>query len=142
MHSARSQMASLYQDQDDLAPPSPWHAGERAAQERTGVRDRMELTGGRSIRSYMPEQDRTFLAQLPFVLVGSVDDAGVPSASLLSGPPGFAISPDPRRLDIAAMPVAGDPLRQALRFDAPLGILGIELATRRRNRANGRIVTL
>jgi uncharacterized protein len=135
-------MANLDQDQDDLQPPSPWHAGERAAQERAGVRDRMELTGGRGIRSYMLEQHRDFLAQLPFVLVGSLDGAGIPSASLMSGLPGFATSPDPRRLDVGAMPVAGDPLRHALRLGAPLGLLGIELSTRRRNRVNGLIVSL
>jgi uncharacterized protein len=134
-------MAISDPDHDDLPTSSPWHEGERAAQARAGVRDRMELTGGRSIRPFMTEQHRAFFAQLPFVLVGSVDSAGLPSASLLSGPPGFATSPDPRRLDIAAMPVAGDPLRAALRHDAPLGVLGIELPTRRRNRVNGRIIS-
>jgi uncharacterized protein len=132
-------MATADRDHDDETP-SPWHKGERAAQARVGVRDRMELTGRHVIRSFMPEQHRVFLTRLPFILVGSLDHAGLPWASLLSGPPGFARSPHPRRLDVRALPAAGDPLHEALRLDAPLGVLGIELPTRRRNRVNGHVV--
>lgn len=120
------------------APDSPWHDGERAAQARAGVADRMAVIGPRTIRAFMPDQHRLFLAQLPFLIVGSVDGAGWPWASVLTGRPGFATSPDPRTLDIAAQPVAGDPLADTLRVGAALGLLGIELPTRRRNRMNGR----
>jgi ferredoxin-NADP reductase/predicted pyridoxine 5'-phosphate oxidase superfamily flavin-nucleotide-binding protein len=122
--------------------PSPWHEGERAAQARVGVAERMEIAGRRSIRAFMPDQHREFFAQLPFLVVGSIDEAGWPWASILSGKPGFATSPDPRRLDIAVRPLAGDPLAAALVPGAALGILGIELATRRRNRANGRVAAI
>src|ERR1700676_3920996 len=81
-------------------PSSPWHEGERALHERIGLAERMERAGRHSIRAAMPDQHRAFFAQLPFLLVGSVDDAGWPWLSLLSGPPGFAASPDPGRLDI------------------------------------------
>ena len=64
----------------------------------------------------------------------------MPAASLLAGPPGFIASPDPRRLDIAAHPIPGDPLLDALKPGAPVGLLGIELWTRRRNRMNGRVI--
>jgi len=83
-----------------------------------------------------------FFAQLPFLLVGSVDDSDWPWVSLLSGPPGFASGPDPSRLDIAALPVTGDPLSAALKPDASLGLLGIEFPTRRRNRMNGRVIAV
>lgn len=120
--------------------PSPWHDGERAVQARAGVAEQVERAGGRNIRSFMPDQHRAFFAQLPFLVVGSVDRAGWPWASVLSGPPGFAASPDPHTLRIAARPVAGDPLSAVLAPGAPLGLLGIELPTRRRNRMNGRVV--
>src|SRR5258708_15010806 len=119
--------------------PSPWHAGERALQIRAGVGELMERVG-RNIRDFMPDQHRAFFARLPFLLVGSVDREGSPWASLLAGKPGFADSPDPRTLTIAARPIPGDPLETVLVPDAKLGVLGIELPTRRRNRMNGRIV--
>lgn len=120
---------------------SPWHEGERAAQERVGVAERMLETGQRVIRSSMPDQHREFFARLRFILVGSSDRVGRVWASLLAGPPGFVASPDPRRLSVTAQATRGDPLAEALSPGAPLGVLGIDLATRRRNRVNGRILT-
>src|SRR5260370_34582664 len=119
----------------------PWHTGEREAQRRAGVVERMEQMGGRNIRPFMPDQHRQFFSQLPFLLLGSVDGSGMPWASLLAGPPGFATTPDEYTLRVATRPAAGDPLNVALQPGARLGILGIELATRRRNRVNGHIVS-
>lgn len=119
---------------------SPFHPGERAVQQRLGVRDSVERGGRRMIGDFMPEQHRDFFEQLPFLVVGSLDRAGRPWASLLSGEPGFVTSPHPRSLLVGGTPVPGDPLLENLRPNAPLGVLGIELATRRRNRANGRVV--
>jgi predicted pyridoxine 5'-phosphate oxidase superfamily flavin-nucleotide-binding protein len=99
----------------------------------------MAELGPRVIRDAMPDQHRSFFAQLPFVLAGYEDLAGQVWASLLAGPPGFVSSPDARRLHIAAVPAPADPIAQALHPGAALGTLGIELPSRRRNRANGRI---
>lgn len=120
---------------------SPFHAGEQEVQGRLGVRDKIESFARRVVRDFMPEQHREFYAQLPFVLVGTVDDEGRPWASLLAGRPGFMRSPDPRRLEIAARPLFGDPLKGTLKDGAEVGLLGIELETRRRNRLTGRIVS-
>ncbi|MFJ3055175.1 pyridoxamine 5'-phosphate oxidase family protein [Herbaspirillum sp. NPDC087042] len=117
---------------------STFHAGERYAQERAGMREKMAELGPRVIRDYMPEQHRSFFAQLPFLLVGSVDARGQPWASIVTGAPGFVQAPDERRLTLSGMRMAaGDPLRGNLHDGAPLGLLGIEPHTRRRNRANG-----
>ncbi|MGI9383470.1 MAG: pyridoxamine 5'-phosphate oxidase family protein [Methyloligellaceae bacterium] len=121
---------------------SPFHQGERAVQERFGVRDRLEKVGRRLIRDHMPDQHRTFFAGLPLVFAASVDAAGRPWASLLAGPPGFMQSPDPRTLVIAAEPLPGDPLGRALAPGARLGLLGLEHHTRRRNRLNGTVARL
>ena len=59
--------------------------------------------------------------------------------TLLAGEPGFASSPDPGELAIAALPAQGDPLHGALHSGADVGVLGIEPHTRRRNRVNGRV---
>lgn len=125
-----------------LQPASPWHAGEIAVQSRFGVAERMEQVGRVAVRPFMPDQHRAFFAQLPFVLVGSADAKGQIWASLLAGPPGFVASPDPVSLAVAALPDPADPLAQALRPGAGLGLLGIELPTRRRNRANGQITAM
>ncbi len=120
---------------------SPWHEGERAVQARAGVdAERSEAIGRRALRDFMPDQHREFFAQLPFLVAGSVDGAGQPWASIVSGPPWFVSSPDPKTLRIGALPDAGDPLAEALTVGAKVGLLGIELSTRRRNRQNGRVV--
>jgi predicted pyridoxine 5'-phosphate oxidase superfamily flavin-nucleotide-binding protein len=49
-------------------------------------------------------------------------------------------SPSSKLLQVQAQPALGDPLAEQLVVGAPLGLLGIQLETRRRNRANGRIV--
>ncbi|EDY39088.1 oxidoreductase, FAD-binding [Cyanobium sp. PCC 7001] len=121
---------------------SPFHAGELAIQARLGVRDRLDRQGRRVIRPVLPEQHREFYGALPCVLVGSVDGQGRPWASVLAGPPGFLATPDERTLVVAARPPAGDPLAANLRLGAAVGLLGIELATRRRNRINGRVAAL
>jgi predicted pyridoxine 5'-phosphate oxidase superfamily flavin-nucleotide-binding protein len=61
---------------------------------------------------------------------------------VLAGPPGFAVSPDPYHLEIAAHPPAGDKLHDNLRLGASVGLLGIQLETRRRNRMNGTVVAM
>lgn len=119
--------------------PSPWHAGERQLQQRAGVAERMEAFGRKVIRDQLPEQHRDFYRQLPFVLLGSVDAEGRPWASILEGAPGFAHSPEPRLLRLDSRLQAGDPAAAALEAGAAVGLLGIELHTRRRNRLNGQI---
>ena len=114
-----------------------FHAGERAVQARAGVQARMAELGPRVIRDVMPDQHRAFFAQLPLLLVGSVDAQGQPWASVLTGTPGFLATPDARTLLVRASPTAGDPLVQTLVSGAAIGLLGIEPHTRRRNRVNG-----
>lgn len=120
------------------AAASPFHDGELAVQERIGIRDKIEPYGRAGIRSFMPEQHREFFEQLPFFLMGVADPSGAVWASMLVGTPGFVRAPDPKRLEIAALPGFGDPAAAGLRDGAAVGGLGIELHTRRRNRVNGR----
>ncbi|WP_434628578.1 pyridoxamine 5'-phosphate oxidase family protein [Chromobacterium sp. CV08] len=122
--------------------PSPWHPGEEEMQRRAGSREKMAATGPRVIRDHMPEQHRDFFRQLPFIVMAAVDEAGRPWAGIVEGRPGFVDSPDPRHLGVAALPSAADPLRDCLRPGAAVGLLGIELHTRRRNRMNGELTTL
>jgi hypothetical protein len=118
-------------------PPSPFHEGEVALQKTVGVAERMEAFGRRVIRDHMPDQHRDFYRQLPFIVLGAVDAAGAAWVTLLSGRPGFMTSPDPKRLAFAVHRDPQDPATAALADGAAVGLLGIELHTRRRNRMNG-----
>ncbi|MGH8822790.1 MAG: pyridoxamine 5'-phosphate oxidase family protein, partial [Rhodoferax sp.] len=106
-------------------------------QSLAGVRERMAELGPRVIRYHMPDQHRSFFAQLPFLVTGSLDRTGQPWASALAAPKGFAHAPDERLLRIDTLPAPDDPLAGALAPGAPIGLLGIEPHTRRRNRMNG-----
>lgn len=119
-----------------------FHPGERRLQELAGVRERMAEVGRKVIRDYMPDQHRELFGKLPYMVIGSLDAAGQPWASLLFGGAGFVAAPDERTLRLAALPNSADPLARNLALGAPLALLGIELHTRRRNRANGRVARL
>lgn len=116
----------------DHAETGPWHVGELRAQSLSGAD---HIPGGAGIRDVMPDQHRDFFGSLSFILVATLDDAGAPMATLLTGRPGFISSPDPTILDIAAH--SADPAGGRLVAGAPVGLLGIQPDTRRRNRANG-----
>jgi len=111
---------------------TPFHSDELAAQVLAG--------GGAkraAIRDFMPEQHRTFFAALPYVFVSTLDVDGWPVATLLEGDPGFVESLDPVTLRIHALPSLDDPASGTVFVGQEIGILGIDLGTRRRNRANG-----
>lgn len=118
-------------------PPSPFHAGEVAIQQQLGVAERMAQFGSRVVRDYMPDQHRQFYAELPFLVLGTVDAQGHPWASMLEGEPGFATSPAPTLMDFSVAPTEQDPAGAGWQPGAAIGLLGIELHTRRRNRVNG-----
>lgn len=109
----------------------PFHPGEIEAQARAGGGP-----AGSGIRSFLLDHQRAFFEALPYVLVGSVD-AGWPAATLLAGPPGFVSAPDPRTLAIEASLDPDDAAQRSVVPGAAAAVLGIDLATRRRNRANG-----
>lgn len=114
-----------------------WHEGEKFIQGKVGVAERMEAVGQRVVRDFMPDQHRDFYAQLPFIVLGSVDAKGDAWATFLEGKPGFMSSPTRTTLDIATRPDATDPAGRGMIEGAPVGLLGIEMHTRRRNRMNG-----
>lgn len=122
----------------DAGTVSPFHEGETRIQERLGDRD-VEFGARKGIRGHMPEQHRAFFCAQPFLVASARDADGRPWATLLAAKADPVSSPDPASLAIAALPVAGDALDGAFRAGADIGLLGIELATRRRNRVNGRI---
>jgi uncharacterized protein len=122
-----------------MSQESPFHPAELALQERFGRRKMLAAPARRFVRDHLVPQHREFFQQLPFIVAGSVDSSGQPWASIVAGMPGFATSADPKRLRVGALPHPGDPLAENLTLGAPIALLGIELATRRRNRLNGTV---
>ncbi|HCA03955.1 MAG TPA: FAD-binding oxidoreductase [Halomonas campaniensis] len=116
---------------------SPWHQGELALQRVVGVEQQMAEVGRKVMRPFLTPQLQHFFPQLPFVAAAAVDSDSWPWVTLLEGAPGFVHAPDESRLDLALSPPADDPLTPLLINGANIGLLGIELHTRRRNRVNG-----
>ena len=121
--------------------PTPFHEGERSAQARLGLEESVGSWARRFIRPFMPDQHRAFYAKLPFMVVAARDDRGRPWATLIAREPGFVTSIGETQLKMAGLPAAGDALQSAFAEGADIGLLGIELDTRRRNRVNGKIIT-
>ena len=121
---------------------SPFHPGERAVQARFGLQEKMDMIGRKIIRPYMPDQHRSFFAQLPTFFLGWRDDDGWPWATVLTGTPGFLSTPSETELRIETLPAAGEPFRDTLRKGRRLDGLGLEFETHRRNRVNGFVQSL
>lgn len=112
----------------------PFHAGELRAQQLAGGGP-----PGFAIREAMPEQHRDFFAMLRYMMVATVDHDGWPVASIVTGPSGFATSPSAEELVIARDAHWLSDIQRFLHAGKPVGMLGIDLNTRRRNRVNGTI---
>ncbi|MEO1494297.1 MAG: pyridoxamine 5'-phosphate oxidase family protein [Pseudomonadota bacterium] len=115
-----------------------FHEGELEAQRKTGVGD-MTAFATAIIRDYMPDQHREFFSAQPFLVFSSADADGRIWTTLLEGPDGFVGSPDNRTLTLATEIDRQDPLASAFAAGTDVGMVGIELATRRRNRLSGAI---
>jgi predicted pyridoxine 5'-phosphate oxidase superfamily flavin-nucleotide-binding protein len=120
-----------------MHPQYPFHAGELEAQRLAGGGP-----GGHGIRDAMPDQHRAFFQALPYAVLAGLDRAAEPVASVVAGPSGFVSAPNPLTLTVAAALDPQDPMASALSPGAPFALLGIDFATRRRNRANGRVAAI
>lgn len=116
---------------------SPFHVDELAAQSLAH-----QSSSGANIRPSMPDQHRAFFALLPYLFVATTDAGGWPMASVFTGQAGFVQSPAPATLRIHARLAADDPAASGLMTGRDIGLLGLDLSTRRRNRANGHVAQL
>jgi hypothetical protein len=114
-----------------------FHADEIAAQRLARVH-----VNGAGIRPFMPDQHREFFAQLRYIFVSVPDLNGWPIATILTGAAGFVRAMTPAMLRLDALPGASDPAAPGFAIGSEIGMLGLDLATRRRNRANGRITAV
>lgn len=115
----------------------PFHGGEIEVQRRAGVANEAQAVGRIVSESISPAAGR-FLAAQRLAVAASVDAAGRPWASILSGHAGFLSVIDERLLRVGAVPADDDPLAENLRSRPELALLVIDPQTRRRMRFNGR----
>lgn len=117
-----------------------YHEGELAVQKRAGEA-RVARMNGAAISDRIPGGALRFIEQQPMAIVGSLDPEGRVWASVLIGRPGFlkACHAQSLELDVTQPRSAtDDPLWENLDHDPRVGLLVIELGSRRRLRVNGR----
>lgn len=114
-----------------------YHRGEIEVQDRAGVRD-IAARISDVVRPEIPPYTREFLENQRMVVVGSTGADGRVWASLLTGEPGFLWVIDERTLRIDASPIPGDPLDENSTPGMDVGLISIDLSSRRRMRLNGK----
>ena len=119
----------------------PYHEGELLVQERAGA-TYAALRNGSVIRGQIPPGALGFVDRQSQVVLSSMDDAGRIWASVLFGAPGFLHAPDARTVEVdlaGAYDNPHDPFWKNIETDPRVGMLFIELGTRRRLRVNGQV---
>ena len=123
-----------------MSPPEVFHEGEIAVQERAGERA-VARRNGTMLSDRIMAGARPFLAAQQMVAVAAFDADDHRWASLWFGPPGFVRSDeDGGVVRVTASPGGtspDDPLASHLPPGQSLGLLAIELSSRRRLRING-----
>lgn len=117
-------------------PSFEYHPAEIELQEKTGRRDLAQMLG-RRVTDHVTDEAAKILSAVPFIVAGTVDEAGRPWASFLAGKPGF-IRFNGRSLSVDSVPVSSDPLYANTAKKGDIGLLAIDLAARLRFRINGR----
>jgi len=117
-----------------------FHHGELAVQRRAGEAETARVNGG-ALSDRIPGGAVPFVAQQPMAVAASIAADGAVWASVLLGEPGFLRAPDARSIHVDTSrrrAAADDPLWNNIAYNSHLGMLIIELASRRRLRVNGR----
>ncbi|PFG65094.1 hypothetical protein AXZ77_3745 [Thioclava sp. ES.031] len=114
-----------------------FHAGERAVQDRVGVPANWRQRAARAIRAEMSAQQQAFFESLPVLFVGLRDMQGRPWATVCPLPTGAQATRT--RLTARTRPVLSQSLGLDLRPGSKAAVLGLDFATRLRNRVNGAV---
>lgn len=120
---------------------SPFHEGELLVQQRVGEVSEAQQNG-RILADTLHQGAAKLIQQQPMVILGSVDTQHNTWTSMLFGQPGFIKSVDPQTIEFdltQAILHSSDPFWTNINHDNRIGMLIIELASRRRLRVNGTI---
>ena len=120
---------------------NPYHEGELEVQERVGVLDE-GAQNSRVIQDSIIKGALQFINQLPMAVFGSLDREQNVWASVFMGQPGFMQAEDERTIIFDLTNIihnSDDPFWVNIQENQKVGMLAIELASRRRLRINGTI---
>ena len=123
---------------------NPYHEGELQVQARVGVLDEGAMNA-RVIQDSIIKGALRFINQLPMAVFGSLDQEENVWASIFIGTPGFMKAEDDRTVTFdltRMMPNLHDPFWENIQNQSQVGMLAIELASRRRLRINGQITRI
>ncbi|PCI39638.1 MAG: pyridoxamine 5'-phosphate oxidase [Elusimicrobia bacterium] len=118
----------------------PFHEGELQVQKKAGE-EAIAQRNGVVIANEILRGGLPFIRQQPMVVLGSVDELGSVWASILTGDRGF-MDADEHSLELNLTRVdknPEDPFWTNIKTDRRLGVLVIDLGTRRRLRINGEV---
>lgn len=115
----------------------PFNSAEVAIHKRLGIAEQLHHQVSGFIRAEMPDQHRYFYESLPMAIIGLTDMNGDVWATPVFGQPGFVRTPNSKQLLIETKLLLAGSVDLDIRAGAKIGMLGIELSTRRRNRVNG-----
>jgi predicted pyridoxine 5'-phosphate oxidase superfamily flavin-nucleotide-binding protein len=118
---------------------NPFHPGELRVQAQTGE-EQIARRNGQLIADRIPNGALKFVDKQPFVVAASLDEQQSIWVSLLAGKPGFARAESPElvRLETDQLVSARDDIFWTNLAQHPVvGLLFIELSSRRRLRVNG-----
>ena len=116
-----------------------FHQGELLIQAESGVDQRIHKMGNKLIRDHIIDQHKEFFEHLSYVFIALHDEYGRPWVSVVQGDSGFIDSPDQKTLNISGEVIAKEALCLQTHNDMPIGIVGLDLSNRRRNRLNGNL---
>jgi uncharacterized protein len=123
---------------------NPFHEGELLVQQRVGEAE-MAQRNGHAIADTIVKGALKFIEQQSMAILGSVDAQQNIWASMLFGSSGFIKPVDDKAIEVdltQAVLNPDDPLWTNIETDRRIGMLAIELSSRRRLRINGTIVRL
>ena len=120
---------------------NPYHEGELLVQERLGAMEGAKRNSA-NIHDTILSGAIPVISRVPMAVLGSVDDHQNVWASILVGSPGFMQAVDNRIVAFDTTQTThnpNDPFWQNIEHQHDVGMLVIELSSRRRARMNGRI---
>jgi len=120
---------------------NPYHEGELAVQKKAGESFEAKVNGS-MISNEIPFGASGFIAQQRLIIIGTMDSGGGIWTSILFGNPGCvkAINQNQLEIDFSESVYVFDNHFQAnIKDNSNIGILMIELESRRRLRVNGKI---
>ena len=118
-----------------------YHQGELEAQFRAGERNLSERNA-KAVSNKITPGAVNFLQNQPFIIATTRNSAGEVYASAISGKPGYLKVINEQNIEIDTVLVTSNPMDvfwKNIKEDQSIGLLFIELSSRRRYRVNGKV---